>query len=112
MAMLADDYSVKYVPIDYLPRIGRSKIRPMRDTFAFFTMMIRTCLYFAPLRAFMPLSGFLLLTAVVKLIYDIFYQPLGRFVISQTVLMLTLVAVQIFILGLIADLIVRRARDR
>jgi glycosyltransferase involved in cell wall biosynthesis len=112
MAMLVDGYQVKFVPIEYFPRLGRSKIKPIRDTGSFFTTIIRTCLYFSPLRVFVPLGGFFLGLAILKLIYDIVYQPLGRFVISQTVLLLSIVAVQIFILGLIADLIVRRTSDR
>ena len=107
MAMLAADYNVKFIPMDYYPRAGRSKISPW-DVGSFFTMIIRTCLYFSPLRVFAPLSGFFFAATIIKLIYDYFYRPVGWFVISQSVLVLSLVAVQIFVLGLVADLIVRR----
>ena len=108
MAMLAADYTVEFVPVDYYHRVGQSKISPILDTGGFFTMIIRTCLYFFPLRVFGPLSGVFLACAIIKFFLDIVYQPLGRFVISQAALLLSLVAVQIFILGLVADLIVRR----
>jgi glycosyltransferase involved in cell wall biosynthesis len=109
MAMLSDGYRVKFHPIDYYPRQGQSKIRPFRDTQGFVLLIVRTCLYFSPLRVFIPVSGFLLALAGLKVLYDLIYQPLGRFIITQSVLLISLVAMQIFILGLIADLIVRRA---
>jgi glycosyltransferase involved in cell wall biosynthesis len=52
LAMLVGGYRVKFVPIDYEKRKGRSKIRPIRDTLGFFGLIIRTVLYFNPLRAF------------------------------------------------------------
>ena len=36
------------------------------------------------------------------------YMPLGHFIISQSVLFLTLLAIQVFTLGLLADLIIHR----
>ena len=58
MAMLTDDRQVKFLPINYYARVGRSKIRPIRDTLNFFQLIMRTALYFAPLRVFMPISIF------------------------------------------------------
>lgn len=108
MAMLSDGYRVQYVPIDYFRRLGRSKIRPIRDTISFFSLITRICLYFSPLRVFVPMSGFFLGLAILKIIFDAIHRPFGRFVISQSVLFFTLMSLQIFILGLVADLIIRR----
>ena len=108
MAMLSDGYQVKYVPIDYFRRLGRSKIRPIRDTISFFSLIMRTCLYFSPLRVFVPMSSFFLGLAILKVIFDSIHRPFGRFVISQSVLFFTLLSIQILILGLVADLIIRR----
>ncbi|MFH1562317.1 MAG: glycosyltransferase family 2 protein, partial [Nitrospirota bacterium] len=46
LAMLTNDYLVKFIPIDYLERQGKSKIRPIRDTYNFLTLIIRTVMYF------------------------------------------------------------------
>ena len=108
MAMLSDGYQVQFVPIDYFRRVGRSKIRPIRDTISFFSLIMRICLYFSPLRVFVPMSGFFFSLGFLKIIYDFTYRPLGRFVISQSVLFFTLLSIQILILGLVADLIIRR----
>jgi len=109
MALMSDGYQVTFMPIDYFPRLGRSKIRPVKDTIAFFSLIIRTSLYFSPLKVFVPLSGFFFALACLKVIFDILYMPLGRFIISQSVLFLTLLSIQVFVLGLVADLIIRRS---
>jgi glycosyltransferase involved in cell wall biosynthesis len=108
MAMLSDGYQVQFVPIDYFRRLGRSKIRPIKDTISFFSLIMRICLYFSPLRVFVPMSGFFLILALLKMIFDFIHKPLGHFIISQSVLFFTLVSIQIFVLGLVADLIIRR----
>jgi len=55
IAFLMGDYTVKYVPIDYSKRIGKSKIKPIRDTLRFLQLILRTGMYFAPLRACAPI---------------------------------------------------------
>lgn len=108
MAMLSDGYRVEFLPIEYFPRVGRSKIRPIKDTIVFFSLIVRICLYFAPLRIFVPLSGFFFSLGFLKIVYDSIYRPFGRFVISQSVLFFALLSIQTLILGLVADLIIRR----
>jgi glycosyltransferase involved in cell wall biosynthesis len=68
LAMIMNHYEVLYVPIDYSPRIGRSKIRPLKDTIRFFGLVLRTGTYFAPLRVFLPVVMLLGGTALVSLI--------------------------------------------
>ena len=58
LAMLSEGYRVTFVPIDYYARQGRSKIRPVYDTLNFLQLIVRTVLYFNPLRVFLPLSLF------------------------------------------------------
>ena len=41
MACLADGLVVRHLPIDYRPRLGRSKIRPLRDTWSITRQVIR-----------------------------------------------------------------------
>jgi len=56
MSTLSNGYLVDFVPIDYHARIGRSKIRPIRDTLNFLQLIARMALYFAPLKLFLPAS--------------------------------------------------------
>lgn len=106
LAFLSDDYLVKYIPIDYHKRRGRSKIRPLRDTWGFLLLIIRTVIYFNPLKVLLPLASFLFLLGVVILFYS-------KFVLQQvmdiTVILLIVTSLLVALLGLIADLIVKRS---
>jgi len=63
LAMHVNGMRVSYLPINYRKRIGKSSIRPIRDTLAFFTLVLRTTMYFRPLQVFGTLSGFMLVSA-------------------------------------------------
>jgi len=105
LAMLSNGYRVKYVPIDYHQREGKSKIHPIRDTIGFTNLIVRTTLYFNPLKIFMPLSGFVFLAALGLLVYSKFM--LGR-VMDISVIVLLSAALQIAVIGMLADLIDKR----
>ncbi|MDB5366286.1 MAG: hypothetical protein JWM77_2213 [Rhodospirillales bacterium] len=70
LAMLTNFHAVAFVPISYRPRIGRSKIRPIRDTFLFLSLIARTGVYFAPIRFFAPLIAALFVVFVGCLLHD------------------------------------------
>jgi glycosyltransferase involved in cell wall biosynthesis len=103
LAMLTNDYNVLYVPADYYPRKGHSKISPVRDTVNFFSLVVRMVLSFQPLRVFMPVSLVFVLLSAGKVIYDI--NAYDFHLATSTVVLVTL-TFQIIVLGLIADLIV------
>ena len=62
--MHVNGMQVSYLPINYRKRIGKSSIRPIRDTLAFFTLVLRTTMYFRPLQVFGILSGLMLCSAL------------------------------------------------
>ena len=64
LAMHVNGMQVSYHPINYNRRIGNSSIRPIRDTLAFFSLVLRTTMYFRPLQVFGTLSGILLTFAI------------------------------------------------
>lgn len=70
LAMLCNDYRVKYIPIDYEQRVGRSKIKPIQDTYRFILLVLRTVCLFNPLKVFMPPALILVLLGLARLIYD------------------------------------------
>jgi glycosyltransferase involved in cell wall biosynthesis len=50
VAAIADGHAVRFTPIEYLPRIGRSKVRPIPDTLRIGRQLLRLGIRFAPLR--------------------------------------------------------------
>jgi glycosyltransferase involved in cell wall biosynthesis len=105
LGMLANDYSVSFTPIEYYPRVGKSKIKPIRDTLNFVQLILRIALYFSPLKIFLPLSGFFLLLGLTwgALSYLLFDRIADA---SMAVIIMT--AIQIAVVGLLADLINHR----
>ena len=105
LAMLTNGYSVKYVPIDYFKRAGKSKIKPIQDTLNFIQLIIRTVLYFNPLKVFVPLSLFLVLLAFLVLFGSWVLTGKAMDVTFGVVLM---TAVMVMAIGMLADLIDKR----
>ncbi|MCX7766196.1 MAG: glycosyltransferase family 2 protein [Candidatus Sumerlaeia bacterium] len=106
LAYLSSDLLVEYIPINYLPRVGKSKIRPLYDTQNILLTILRTIIYFNPLKVCVPLSLILAILAILVLVVS------GLFtskIMDGTVAVLSLTAVQVLVIGLLADLIVRRS---
>jgi glycosyltransferase involved in cell wall biosynthesis len=101
LAMMCNDYLVDYQPINYRRRIGDSKIRASHAG-QFFLLILRTIVYFNPLKIFMPLGGVLFLAATGKFVYDIYMQNL-----SESAVLGFLAAVIVWAIGLLSDQIAR-----
>lgn len=111
LASLTNHHEVEYVSIDYAHRSGSSKIKPIQDTLRFISLIIRTVLYFNPLKVFYPLFGGLLLLLGASFYYDVFLTETAPNLSDKTVV-LFLAAVQVLTLGLVADLIDKKAKLR
>jgi glycosyltransferase involved in cell wall biosynthesis len=105
LALLTNDHPVHYVPIVYHKRVGRSKINPIKDTLNILGLIVRTVMYFAPLRVLLPISGGLLLLALVVLVASALLTPK---IMDVTVIVITMTALQIAVVALVADLIEKR----
>ena len=105
LAMLTNHYRVHYVPIDYHTRVGRSKIRPIRDTLGFLRLLVMIGLYFAPLKVFMPVSAGLFIIAIAWAVFT--HLVFGQLADVSTVI-IAMTAMQIGGLGLLAELINHR----
>jgi len=101
LSFLSSDYLVKYVPIDYHKRKGKSKIKAS-NFFDFSLLIIRTIAYFNPLKIFLPACFLLIFLAIFVFFYSFFV--FGR-VMDITTIVLFLTAIQIGFFGLLADLI-------
>ena len=105
VAMMRNRYSVVFEPIDYSERVGRSKIQPVRDTLRFVQLILRTGMYFAPLRVLFPLVGLLSMAFAASLAYDIFV--LEDLTDKTVILLLSTMNTALF--GLLADMIDKRS---
>lgn len=107
MSFLANGYSVGFVPIDYFPRAGESKFHWLRDTRRYLLQVVRMTLSYNPLKVFLPLGSFLFLLGTVKMGFDWVNRD---FRLSTNTLLIFFAALQVFTLGLLADLVVRVTR--
>lgn len=117
LALLADDYRVVYHPINYYERVGKSKIRP-RNFIDFAILVLRMAMLFQPLKIFAPLAFSCSLLGILKAIADIatvlsrepvwdlslFQHPM----LSVSAVLLLLVGLQILLIGMVADGVLRR----
>jgi glycosyltransferase involved in cell wall biosynthesis len=101
LALLCNDYLVKYVPISYAKRIGSSKIRP-GHAYQFLLLILRTVMYFNPLRIFLPLGLVFFLYGVSKLTYDVFKEN-----VSESAILGVLSAFLLWGIGLLGDQVSR-----
>jgi len=108
LACLTNNHRVDYVTIDYAARTGSSKIRPIRDTLGFTALIIRTVLYFNPLKVFYPVATMIALGLMGSLYYDMVIEDPANLG-DKTVLMFVAL-VQVLSIGLIADLIDKKSR--
>jgi glycosyltransferase involved in cell wall biosynthesis len=104
VASLYSGRKVRYVPIHYERRIGRSNIKPVKDFLGFAMLIVRLATYFDPLRFFLPAAMGLFVIGVLRAVRDVIV--VNQFGALAVILMLT--AFQIFVLGVVADVIVRR----
>ncbi len=109
MSFLSNGYSVRYVPIDYFPRAGRSKFHWWRDTKRYLLQVVRMALSYNPLKVFLPIGLLLLTVGAGKLVYDLIDKD---FRLASNTLLILMAALQAVTVGLLADLVVRATKDR
>jgi len=102
LSYLSNGLSVSYIPVDYGKREGESKVRP-KDAVEFLSLILRTVMYFNPLRIFAPTAFALMGIGVLKFVYDLFNEPFLN--ITPSVIFVFLSGLQILAIGMLADLI-------
>jgi glycosyltransferase involved in cell wall biosynthesis len=109
LAALNSGYLVEYVEVDYYARTGKSKIRPIQDTFNFTMLILRMTLIFRPLKVYLPLAAILLLLGAAIFVGGWFV--FGK-IFDNTALLFLFAAFQCFAIGMLADVVnVRRSRS-
>jgi glycosyltransferase involved in cell wall biosynthesis len=109
MTFLCNGYSVRYVPIDYFPRAGRSKFHWWSDTRRYLLQVVRMVLMYNPLKVFLPSGLSLLAVAAGKTVYDLVNKS-GR--VATNTLVVLFAAGVIIMVGLLSDLMVQLSRPR
>lgn len=109
LALLSARRRVVWRPIEFHARTGRSKIRPLRDMTNFLTLILRTATYFKPLRVYVPISALLVslsiaVVIVTKLVYDRVW--------DVTALFLFIAGLQMLLIGVVADLVLKMLGTR
>lgn len=107
MAFLMNGYSVEFTPIDYAERAGTSKFHWLADTRRYALQVIRMILSYDPLRVVLPIATLLGLVFVGKLGYDLVDKDFRP---AANTLLLGFALLQVLVIGLLADLVVRVTR--
>jgi len=54
--LLSNKYLIKFVPVNYMSRTGKSKVRHLRDTARTAQILLHTIVHYNPIKAFLPFS--------------------------------------------------------
>ena len=105
ICFLRNRRDVLFTPINYSKRIGRSHIKPIKDTLRFVQLITRTGMYFAPMRLLMPIFLFFTTLFSISAIFDIFVL---QDITDKTILM-AFICINIVMFAMLADMIDKRS---
>lgn len=108
LAYLRSGRSVKYIPIDTMARLGKSKIKLLQDGSRFFLIITKIATLFSPLRIFLPVSMGFFFMGLLYYVYT--YIVSGR--LTNMVVLLFSVSVLVFLIGLVSEQISQMRYDR
>lgn len=106
LAFLSNGHYVKYVPVEYRKRIGKSKFHPVKDTANYLSTVVRMVMYFHPLKVFLPLAALAIGVGLAKGLWS-FYST-GTLQESDVIVLVG--GFLTAMLGLLADIIVVHQR--
>jgi glycosyltransferase involved in cell wall biosynthesis len=99
LAFIKAGYNVAFEPIEARSRIGRSKIRLLRDGVKFFLILLRVVTIFSPFRIFLPVS---LAALFIGVVYGVWIVVADHKIPNGSVLLI-LFAVVVFLVGLVSE---------
>lgn len=108
MAVVRSGYSLTYIPIRTNSRIGKSKIKPLRDGSRFFMIIIKIAILFSPMRVFLPVSAAMFLVGLGYGLFRILFMG-GRY--GPTSAMLITMSVVVFMVGLVSEQVAQQRFD-
>ncbi|NQU44561.1 glycosyltransferase family 2 protein [bacterium] len=104
MAFLSAGWRVRWEPISFHKRQGRSKIRPLRDMRNFLILILRTVTYFHPLKVYLPASLIFILASIAVVVVS---KTVSGRVMDITSLFLFMAGLQLLLIGVLADLVLK-----
>ena len=102
LAALSNGYFVKYVPIDYHQRVGKSKVKLLRDIPRTTQIILQAVVYYNPIKLFL---AFALLSLALALLFWLAYAVTLSTAVGVTAGLFTVSVVHFVAVGLLADLI-------
>jgi glycosyltransferase involved in cell wall biosynthesis len=99
LAFVKAGYSVAFVPVEAMSRVGSSKIRLVRDGTKFMLITLKIVTIFSPLRVFLPISA---ASFVLGASYAAWTVATQSHVTNSSVLLIML-AVIVFLVGLVSE---------
>lgn len=99
MAFFRAGYSVTYVPIHAVKRVGKSHIHPVKDSVRFFLIIFKIATLYSPLKMFLPIAVMLFIVATSWYGYTLY--EFARFT-NMSALLYT-GSIMIFLMGLISE---------
>lgn len=109
LAAVRSGYSLTYVPINTDQRIGKSKIKPLQDGSRFLLIIFKITTLYSPLRIFLPVSIMTFMIGFGYGLYKVFFLD-SRYGPTSAILMI--VAVLMFLIGLVSEQIAQLRFDR
>lgn len=100
LALLRSGRSLLYIPFESKSRVGKSKIKIVRDGLRFLLIIFRISTYYSPLKVFIPLSVLMFLLGFGYGLYKVIFLN-TRY--GPTSAMLMTVSVVIFVVGLVSE---------
>ena len=99
LSFLKAGYSVRFEPITVRARLGKSKIKLVSDGARFLMILLKVITIFSPLRIFLPIAGaFFVLGATYAI-----WTTITRHDITDSSVLLLVLAVVIFLVGLVSE---------
>ena len=105
ICLLRNRYNVLFTPISYTKRIGKSHIKPIRDTIRFTQLIARTGMYFAPMRLLSPAVALFGILFIVSGLHDVF---ILKNITDKTILF-AFSTINVLMFALLADMIDKRS---
>lgn len=109
LAVVRGGYSLKYIPIAVKKRVGKSKIKLIRDGSRFLMIILKIATFYSPLKIFVPASVLMFLLGFgyglfKVLVLDLPYGPTSAMLMTMSAL--------VFLVGLVSEQVAQMRFDR
>jgi glycosyltransferase involved in cell wall biosynthesis len=99
MSFLRVGYSVAFIPIKAMERVGKSHLKVIKDGAKFFVILFKIAVLYSPLRVFVPISAIFFLLGFGR--YSYTYFMYGK--LTNVSVFLFITAVLVFLMGILSE---------